>query len=57
MAEIDNKYLFGQLTRLVRAVEDLVVEHGEVESQTQSDGVGGLHFGLADLKSVLVSLL
>ena len=57
MAEIDNKYLFGKLTRLVRAVEDLIVEHGEVESQTQSDGVGGLHFGLTDLKSILVSLL
>ena len=52
-----NKYLFGELTRLVRTVEDLVVKHGEIESQPQSDGVGGLHFGLADLKSILVSLL
>ena len=50
-------YLLGELTRLVRAVEDLVVEHGEVEGEPQPDGVRGLHLGLADLESVLVGFL
>ena len=50
-------YLLGELTRLVRAVEDLVVEHGEVEGEPQPDGVRGLHLGLADLESVLVCFL
>ena len=50
-------YLLGELTRLVRAVEDLVVEHGEVEGEPQPNGVRGLHLGLADLESVLVSFL
>ena len=50
-------YLFSELTRLVRTIQYLVVEHGEVQSQTQPDGVGGLHFWFTDLKSVLVSLL
>ena len=50
-------YLLGELARLVGGVEDLVVEHGEVEGEPQSDGVCGLHLGLADLKSVLVGFL
>ena len=49
--------LLGKLARLVGGVEDLVVEHGEVEGEPQSDGVCGLHLGLADLKSVLVGFL
>ena len=50
-------YLLGELTRLVRAVEDLVVEHGEVEGEPQPDGVRGLHLGLTNLESVLVGFL
>ena len=50
-------YLLGELARLVRAVQDLVVEHREVQGEPQPDGVRGLHFGLADLKSVLVGFL
>ena len=50
-------YLLGQLARLVRAVEDLVVEHGEVEGEPQPDGVSRLHLGLTDLESVLVGFL
>ena len=50
-------YLFSELARLVRAVQDLVVEHREVQGEPQPDGVRGLHFGLADLKSVLVGFL
>ncbi len=30
----------GQVARALRGVEDLVVEHGEVERETQADGVG-----------------
>ena len=50
-------YLLGQLARLVRAVEDLVVEHGEVEGEPQPDGVSRLHLCLTDLESVLVGFL
>ena len=49
--------LLGQLAGLVGGIEDLVVEDGEVEGETQSDGVGGLHLPFADLKGVLVCLL
>ena len=49
--------LLGKLAGLVGGVEDLVVEDGEVEGETQSDGVGGLHLPFADLKGVLVGLL
>ena len=34
--------LLSQLTGLVRAVEDLVIKHREVEGQTEPDGVGWL---------------
>jgi hypothetical protein len=46
-------YLLGELTSLVGAVEDLVVEYGEVEGESQPDGVGGLHLALADIKCIL----
>ena len=52
-----GQYLFCQLTRLLGRVEDLIVEHWEVEGQPEPDGVGGLHFVLADLKSILVGFL
>jgi hypothetical protein len=45
--------LFGELTSLVRAVEDLIVEDGEIEGQAQPDRVGWLHLTLADIKCVL----
>ena len=50
-------YLLGQLAGFVGTVEDLIIEYGEVESQSQSDGMGWLHLGFADLESVLVSFL
>ncbi len=50
-------YLLGQLARLLWRVEDLVVEDGEVERQSQADGVRGLHLRLGDLKGLLVRLL
>ena len=46
-------HLFRQLTRLVGAVEDFVIEDGKVESQTEADRVGRLHLVLADVKCVL----
>ena len=49
--------LLGKLAGLVGGVEDLVVEDGEVERQSQPDGVSWLHLPFADLKGVLVGLL
>ena len=49
--------LLGQLAGLVGGVEDLVVEDGEVEGETQPDGVGGLHGRLGNVESILISLL
>ncbi len=46
-------YLLGELTSLVGAVEDLVVEYGKVEGESQPDWVGGLHLALADIKCIL----
>jgi hypothetical protein len=44
---------FSELTSLFGRVEDLVVEDGEVEGKTQTDGMGGLHFRLGDFESLL----
>ena len=41
---------------LIRSVEDLVVEDGEVEGQTQADGVRGRKLGLSNLGGSLVGL-
>jgi hypothetical protein len=37
----------------IGGVQDLVVEHGEVEGQTQADGVGGGQLGLSDIGGAL----
>lgn len=47
----------GQRAGELGVVEDLIVKHGEVESQPQADGVCGLHLLLADVESLLVSPL
>lgn len=44
------------MASLVRGVEDLVVEDGEVERKTQADRVGRRQLGLGNLGSSLVSL-
>lgn len=41
---------------MVRGVEDLVVEDGEVEGKTQANGVRRCEVSLSDLSSGLVSL-
>lgn len=48
--------LFGKMASLVRGVEDLVVEDGEVQGETKSDGVSRSEIGLGNLGSSLVSL-
>uniref|UniRef100_S4RL07 Uncharacterized protein n=1 Tax=Petromyzon marinus TaxID=7757 RepID=S4RL07_PETMA len=47
----------GQLAGLLRRVLDLIVKDGEVEGQTQADGMCGLHMLLADLVGLLIGLL
>lgn len=48
--------LLGQLASLVGRVEDLVVEDGEVQGKTKTDGVGGSKVLGSDLSGGLVSL-
>jgi hypothetical protein len=50
------KRLLGEVASQVGGVQDLVVEHGEVEGQTQADGVGRREVSLSDFGSVLISL-
>lgn len=50
-------HLFGELAGLFGRVEDFVVEDGEVERESEPDGVRGLHLGLGDLEGLLVGLL
>ena len=46
----------GQVAGLVWRVEDLVVEDGEVQSQTKTDGVGRREIGLGEVGGTLVGL-
>ena len=41
----------------VGRVDDLVVEDGEVEGESEADGVRRLHLGTRDVERVLVRLL
>ena len=50
-------YLFGELACPLRRVENLVVENGEVECESESDGMRWLHLGLGDFKRLLIRLL
>lgn len=45
--------LLGQVACTIRRVEDLVVEDGEVQGETQTDGVSGGEVGLGNIGSVL----
>lgn len=48
--------LLSQLASLVWRVEDLVVEYGEVQCETKTDGVGGSKVGCGDIGSGFVGL-
>ena len=45
--------LLGKVASTVGRVQDLVVEDGEVEGQTQADGVGRGQLGLGDVGGAL----
>lgn len=49
--------LFGQVAGPSRRVNDLVIEDGEVERQTQSDRMGRLHFRLGNIEGLLIGFL
>jgi hypothetical protein len=48
--------LLGQLASLVGRVEDLVVEDGEVQGETKTDGMGRSKVGGGNIGGSLVSL-
>ena len=41
---------------MIRRVQDLIIENGEVECQTQADWVGWREVGLCNFGGVLISL-
>jgi hypothetical protein len=49
--------LLSELASFFWRVEDLIVEYGEVECETEADGVRRGHFTFADLERLLVRLL
>lgn len=49
--------LFSQLAGFFWGVQDLVEEDGEVKSQTQADGMCGVHLSGTDVKRSLVRFL
>jgi hypothetical protein len=48
--------LLGEVASLIRGVEDLVVEDGEVQGETQADGVSGRQLVLGNIGGSLVGL-
>lgn len=46
--------LLGKVASTVGRVQDLVVENGEVEGETETDGVGGGKISLGDIGGVLI---
>jgi hypothetical protein len=50
------KSLLGEMAGLIRRIQDLIVENGEVEGQTQADWVGWCKVSLCNFGGVLVSL-
>ena len=49
--------LLGEVAGTVGRVEDLVVEDGEVEGETETDGVSGSELGLGNVGGVLQNSL
>ena len=52
-----DNYLFGKLARLVRSIQDFIVEDGEVKGQTKTDRMSWLHFVLSNVEGFLVRML
>ena len=50
-------YRFCQLASLFGRIENFIVEDRKIERESQPNWMGRLHFGLADVVSVLVSFL
>ncbi|GBE60757.1 leucyl-tRNA synthetase, putative [Babesia ovata] len=48
---------FRHFAGLMRLVEDLVEEDGEVQGKSKADRVGGFQLGLCDLRGLLVGFL
>lgn len=48
--------LLGEVAGLIRGVQDLVVEDGEVQGKSETDGVRGRKLGLSNLGGSLVSV-
>ena len=51
------KGLFGQLAGFGWVLEDFIAEHGVVEGQAESDGVGGLKVTLGNLDGCFISFI
>lgn len=51
------KRLLSEVARTVGRVEDLVVEHREVEGQTETNGVSGRKLGLGNVGGSLVGVV
>lgn len=47
------KSLLGQVAGSVRRVQNLVVENGEIEGKTKTDGMGRGKLGLRNVRSIL----
>lgn len=48
--------LLGEVASLIRSIENLVVEDGEVQGKSETDGVGRRKLGLSNLGGSLVGL-
>ncbi len=48
--------LLGKMASLIRGVQDLVVEDGEIQGETETDGVGGCKVGGGNLGGSFVGL-
>lgn len=49
--------LLGKMASTVGGVKDLIVEDGEVQSETKADGVSGSEIGLGNVGSILFAQL
>ena len=49
--------LFGKMTGSSGRVNNFIIKNGEVESKTEPDGMGGLHFWLCYVKCFLIRFL